>query len=308
MRSTPSIASTARRSSLNERRSGRRSRPYEFTFWPRRVTSRTPSAASAPTSATSSSSGRETSRPRVEGTMQYEQRQLQPTEICTQAWNSRARLPGRWPVKPSNSKKPCAVSESLVRNSASLWTWPGPNATSTNGKRSKTSSLTDWAQQPPTPTTTSGRSRLTRLASPRWATKRSSAFSRIEQVLKRMRSASARVDDSAYPSDSSMPFMRSESCSFIWQPKVVTWYRFTAGPRLLGEVDRAALADHRDLDLARALELLLDVARDPVRQERRGVVVDLLRQNDHAYLAARLHGVDLLDAGVAGCDRLEVAQ
>ena len=21
-----------------------------------------------------------------------------------------------------------------------------------------------------------------------------------------------------------MPFMRSESCSFIWHPKVVTWY------------------------------------------------------------------------------------
>jgi len=26
---------------------------------------------------------------------------------------------------------------------------------------------------------------------------------------------------SSYPSDSSMPFMRSESCSFIWQPNVV---------------------------------------------------------------------------------------
>ena len=24
-----------------------------------------------------------------------------------------------------------------------------------------------------------------------------------------------------------MPFMRSESCSFIWHPKVVTWKRFT---------------------------------------------------------------------------------
>ncbi len=24
-------------------------------------------------------------------------------------------------------------------------------------------------------------------------------------------------------SDSSMPFIRSESCSFIWHPKVVTW-------------------------------------------------------------------------------------
>ena len=25
------------------------------------------------------------------------------------------------------------------------------------------------------------------------------------------------------PSDSSMPLIRSESCAFIWQPKVVTW-------------------------------------------------------------------------------------
>ena len=53
--------------------------------------------------------------------------------------------------------------------------------------------------------------------------KRSSAFSRIEQVLKRMRSAPSASGASAYPSDSSMPFMRSESCSFIWHPKVVTW-------------------------------------------------------------------------------------
>ena len=30
------------------------------------------------------------------------------------------------------------------------------------------------------------------------------------------------------PSSSSMPLMRSESCAFIWQPNVVTWYRFTA--------------------------------------------------------------------------------
>ena len=65
--------------------------------------------------------------------MQNEHFMLQPTEICTQAWDSRARFDGRWPVKPSNSKKPCAVSESEVRNSASLWTCPGPNATSTNG-------------------------------------------------------------------------------------------------------------------------------------------------------------------------------
>ena len=37
------------------------------------------------------------SRPRVEGTMQYEQAQLQPCEICSQAWNSRSRLCGQVP-------------------------------------------------------------------------------------------------------------------------------------------------------------------------------------------------------------------
>ncbi len=123
--------------------------------------------------------------------MQYEQRQLQPTEICTHAWKSRVRFIGRCPVKPSNSKNPWALSESLVRNSASLCTWPGPNATSTKGNCWKTCSLTDCAQQPPTPMMRSGSRALRPLAWLRWAMKRSSAFSRIEQVLKRIRSASA---------------------------------------------------------------------------------------------------------------------
>ena len=121
--------------------------------------------------------------------MQYEQAQLQPTLIWTHAWNSRSRLAGRWPVKPSNSKKPWALSESLVRNSASLCTCPGPNATSTKGNRANTSSLTDCAQHPPTPTIRSGSRDFSRFASPRWATNRLSAFSRIEQVLNRIRSA-----------------------------------------------------------------------------------------------------------------------
>ena len=44
------------------------------------------------------------SRPRVDGTMQYEQTQLQPTEICTHPWKGRSRFIGRSPGKPSNSK------------------------------------------------------------------------------------------------------------------------------------------------------------------------------------------------------------
>src|SRR3954447_1158958 len=263
------------------------------------------------TSATSSSAGRETSRPRVDGTMQYEQTLLQPTEICTHPWCSRARFSGSRPVKPSNSKYPWAVSESLVRNSASLCTCPGPKATSTNGKRRKTSSLTDWAQQPPTPMTRAGSRRLSARASPRWATNRSSAFSRIEHVLKRMRSASARASASAYPSDSSMPFIRSESCSFIWHPKVVTWYRFTGlklARALLRVLDRARLPDDGHLDLTGEIELLLDLAGDLVREQRGGVVVELARRDHDADLAPGLHRVDLVHAGVAGGDLLELPQ
>ena len=117
---------------------------------------------------------------------------MQPTEICTHAWNSRSRFIGRWPAKLSNSKKPCAVRLSEVRNSASFGICPGPKATSTNGNCWNTSSFTDCAQQPPTPTTFSGSSDLSRFASPRWPRKRLSAVSRIEQVLNRITSASSR--------------------------------------------------------------------------------------------------------------------
>ena len=118
---------------------------------------------------------------------------------CSPA-RSAARPGTRAPAAPAGGRRsprtrssPGRVSESEVRNSARRWIWPGPKATSTNGKRSKTSSLTDCAQQPPTPTTRSGSSPLSRLASPRWAMKRLSADSRIEQVLKRIRSASSRA-------------------------------------------------------------------------------------------------------------------
>src|SRR4051794_30682515 len=118
-----------------------------------------------------------------------------------------------------------------------------------------------------------------------------------------------------------MPFMRSESCSFIWQPKVVTWY-FTL-PRFLvvassdcesrsyslaSVVGRPRLPDHRHLDMARILELLLDLAGDLVREQHGAVVVERAGHDHHADLAAGLHGVDLVDAVVAGGDLLEVAQ
>src|SRR5436190_22993302 len=54
-----------------------------------------------------------------------------------------------------------------------------------------------------------------------------SGFARIVHVLKTTTSASSWAAASPSPSDSSMPLIRSESWAFIWQPKVVTWYRFT---------------------------------------------------------------------------------
>jgi len=84
---------------------GGRSRPHEFTFWPSRVSSRTPSAASTDASRTRSSGWRLCSRPRTLGTMQYEQTELQPIEICSHAWCGRSRRIGRSPANSSNVEK-----------------------------------------------------------------------------------------------------------------------------------------------------------------------------------------------------------
>jgi hypothetical protein len=67
--------------------------------------------------------------------------------------------------------------------------------------------------------------------------------------------------------------------------------RPTAGGRrvpLLRDLDGPALADHDHLDLARILELILDLARDLVREEDGAVVVDLRRLDDDPDLAAGL--------------------
>ena len=48
---------------------------------------------------------------------------------------------------------------------------------------------------------------------------------------------------------------------------------------VLRDVDGTALADHGHLDLARILELGLDLARDLMREQNGLVVVDLPREN-----------------------------
>src|SRR5215218_7144198 len=68
------------------------------------------------------------------------------------------------------------------------------------------------------------------------------------------------------------------------------------------------LPDDGHLDLAGILELLLDLARDLVREQDGAVVVERAGLHHHADLAAGLHGVDLVDAVVARGDVLEVAE
>ena len=58
--------------------------------------------------------------------------------------------------------------------------------------------------------------------------------------------------------------------------------------RLLRDFDCPRLPDHGHLDLARVLELVLDLPRDLVRQERGAVVVDLGGLDDHPDLATGL--------------------
>ena len=136
------------------------------------------------------------SRPRTLGTMQYEHTELHPTEICTQAWCGRSRRLGRVALNaPSKLNAPTDWIRSRATSSPRRVTSPGPNAMSTNGNCSNTCCFWLCAQHPPTATTTSGRSRLMRRASPRLPKNRSSALALIVQVLNTIRSASSRVSE-----------------------------------------------------------------------------------------------------------------
>src|SRR5215211_1187150 len=84
--------------------------------------------------------------------------------------------------------------------------------------------------------------------------------------------------------------------------------RRSATLSLPGVVRRTALADDRDLDLARVLDLLLHVAGDLVAEQRGAVVVDVVGPHDHADLPPGVHRIDLLDAVVALGDRLELVK
>src|SRR5437867_8823526 len=65
------------------------------------------------------------------------------------------------------------------------------------------------------------------------------------------------------------------------------WALFVAG-ELPGELNGPCLPDDRDLDLTRVLQLVLDPARDVLRQPHRLLVRDAIAFDDNADFAAGL--------------------
>ena len=80
------------------------------------------------------------------------------------------------------------------------------------------------------------------------------------------------------------------------------------GHGLLGQALCAGLADHDDMDLAGVLHLVLDLLGDVVGEDGCLGVVDLVRLDHDADLAACLHGEGLLDAVMGIGDGLELLQ
>src|SRR5581483_5440827 len=110
----------------------------------------------------------------------------------------------------------------------------GPNTTSTYGARCTMAAPSWLATQPPTAIMREGFARFSRFTRPRSAKTFSCAFSRTEQVLKTITSASSGHDAASWPSAarSTSPIF-CESYSFIWQPKVRTKTLPTAASALV---------------------------------------------------------------------------
>ena len=100
----------------------------------------------------------------------------------------------------------------------------GPNTRSTNGARLMIASPSCEATQPPTPMMTSRPLFFRPFHTPSWLNTFSCAFSRMEQVLTRMTSASSGLSVSSRPSlAASTSAILAESYSFIWQPWVLMY-------------------------------------------------------------------------------------
>src|SRR5919109_3219728 len=245
-----------------------------------------------------------------------------PTAIETHARKASSRAAGRADGNSSvySATSICGpLASARRRSSRRCGRACVPITTSTHGARCWIRPWSVCARQPATTTRRSGSLAFKGLRWPRLPYSLRSAFSRIAHVFRTTTRASRTSSVGVIPSSRSMPPIRSESCSFIWHPKVrirklpSISLEATRAPRpasdgLAGELGRPRLPDHGDLDLARVLELLLDLLRDVARDRLRLEIVHVLRRDHHPHLAARLHREHLLDALVLGADLLQTLE
>ena len=198
MRAMPSTSFTALKSAARSV-GGSRSRPYISTVWPRSVTSRHPSATSRSISSSTEAGVWLRCRPRVTGTTQNVQCFSQPSITVTKDFK-RAAPSGRAVIFTSGASPVSSTGRSRRARATSSPTRAiagEPNTRSTPGARLRISFLWSCAMQPITPTITWGRARFSARSSPSFENTLSSAFSRIAQVLRRMRSASCSLSVSS---------------------------------------------------------------------------------------------------------------
>ena len=167
------------------------------------------------------------SGPLTDGTIQNVQELLQPIWIVNHAECSDSLIDGASVGRSSISSIISVIgpqsSDWLSRLMIFVKLWV-PITTSTHGALSLTSSLSFCAAHPPTSNLRSIPSSFHFFNWPSVPYNLSSAFSLIVHVLINIISAESSMVAFVIPSSSNMPAIFSESCSFIWQPNVLTKY------------------------------------------------------------------------------------
>ncbi len=153
---------------------------------------------------------------------------LQPSITDTKAVGPCAPGSGRLSNFSTSGNEISTAVRPVLRTLSSMagrrWSVWGPNTRSTIGARSMMAWPSWLATHPPTPMTTCGLSRFSCFQRPSWENTFSCAFSRIEQVLTRMTSASSSRSVNSRPWEAaSTSAIFIESYSFIWHPWVLMY-------------------------------------------------------------------------------------
>ncbi len=158
--------------------------------------------------------------------MQYEQKLLQPYMMLTKPKYGFERFsgsPSQMVPPVSSTSNTCTRSLSTFsRYSGNRYALCVPNTRSIKGywRISDSAMPSSCVMQPPTQMISSGLSFFSSFSQITLPSALFSAFSRTQQVLYRIRSASSRVAASVKPISVSMPANVSLSRTFIWQPSV----------------------------------------------------------------------------------------